>query len=438
MTRRRVIGLIVTLVIAAGAGIGGMRLIRGSSIAEPSAAVVPTARITRGSLALTTFLRGDLRATKQQSLTAPAVGGALRVLSVAETGTIVSKDDTIMEFDPADQQYALEQAQSELLEAEQEIIKRRAEIKAQDAQDKVSLLTAEFDVRRSALDAAVDADLISANDYQIRQAELAEAKQNLERLKQDIAARAVTSQASLKVLQEKKARSDLSAARAVQNMDNLVLRAPIDGVVSVRDNMDAASGFFYEGMTLPSYRAGDTVYSGRPVIDIFDLGTMEIRARVNEQERANVAVGQAARITVDALPGLEQTARVSSVAGLGRADNRSGPLRQFDVVLELIAPDPRLKPGTTVGVLVQGKAVDNVLLLPRQALFEIDGKPTVYVRTGPEAFVPRQIKVLHRTESHIALDGVGEGEEVALVDPLAAMKLSGAGARGAGPLDVKK
>ena len=67
----------------------------------------------------------------------------------------MKKDDVVMEFDPADQQYALEQAESELLEAEQEIIKRRAETQAQEAQDKVTLLTAQFDVRRAALDAAV-------------------------------------------------------------------------------------------------------------------------------------------------------------------------------------------------------------------------------------------------------------------------------------------
>ena len=112
-------------------------------------------------------------------LTVPPVGGALRILTLTGTGIAVKKDDAVMEFDPADQQYALEQAESELLEAEQEIIKRRAEILVQDAGDKVTLLTAQYDVRRAALDAMLDKDLISANEFQIRQAELAEAKRNL-------------------------------------------------------------------------------------------------------------------------------------------------------------------------------------------------------------------------------------------------------------------
>jgi hypothetical protein len=47
--------------------------------------------------------------------------------------------------------------------------------------------------------------------------------------------------------------------------------------------------------------------------------------------------------------------------------------------------------------------------------------------------------VLHRSEDQIAVDGLSEGLEVSLVDPVAAMKLATpAGAAGAGPLGGKK
>lgn len=439
MTGRRLAIVVVVLAVLGGAGFAGYHWLgRSSTLTASAAPVVPTARVTRGSMTLTVRLLGDLRATKQTNLTAPPAGAALRILTMAETGTQVAKDDPIMEFDPADQQFELEKSESELLEAEQELIKRRAEIKVQEAGDKVALMTAEFDVRRAALDAAVDADLISSNDFKIRQAELQEATRNLERLKRDITSRSLTSKAGLAVLEEKKTRSTMAATRARQNMDNLVLRAPNDGVVSVRENTDGLM-YYYDGMSMPTYHAGDTVSSGRPVMDIFDMTTMEVRAKVNEQERANIAVGQTARIEADSVPGLTPKARVLAVAGMGRPDSRSGPLRQFDVTLELTDPDPRLKPGTTVHVLVDGGIVDKVLLLPRQALFEIDGKPTVYMRTGSgDAFVPRQVKVLHRTESQVAVEGIDEGVEVALVDPVAAMKLGGAASSGTNPMDGKK
>jgi HlyD family secretion protein len=436
--------LIISIIVIGVLGAGGYAVYRavGSSAATASAAspVVPTATVTRGSLALTVYLTGELRATKQAMLTAPPVGGAMRILTMTGTGIAVEKDEAVMEFDPADQQYALEQAESELQEAEQEIIKRRAEILAQEAGDKVAVLTAQYDVRRAALDALLDQDLISANEFKIRQAELVEAKRNLAKLEQDVAGRSVTSKASLAVLQERKARAEINATRARTNMSNLTLVAPMDGVVSVRENMDAAGGFFYEGMSIPLYRPGDTVYSGRPVVDVFDVSTLEVRARVNEQERANVSVGQTATIESDVLTSVRPTAKVSSIAGLGRPDSRSGPLRQFDVTLELRDPDPRLRPGSTVRLLVSGETVKNILLLPRQALFEVDGKPIVYLKTGSgESFSPKPIKVLHRTESQIGLEGIDEGAEVALVDPVAALKLSGTKTTpGAGPMDVKK
>jgi hypothetical protein len=91
--------------------------------------------------------------------------------------------------------------------------------------------------------------LISANDHKIRQAELAEAERNLEKLKRDVASRAITNKAALTVLEEKKNRSSMAAARARQNMDNLVLKAPTAGVVNVRENFDSMM-FGYDGGTI--------------------------------------------------------------------------------------------------------------------------------------------------------------------------------------------
>jgi multidrug efflux pump subunit AcrA (membrane-fusion protein) len=202
VTRRRAIALAAGVaVVALGAAAAFRYLGPASAMSETAGPVVPTARVSRGSLTLATHLQGELRATKQVNLTVPSVGGALRILTLVETGTPVEKDEVIMELDPADQQYALEQAESELQEALQEIIKRRADIKAQESQDQVTLLTARFDVRRAELDAAVDADLISANEHKIRQAELRESKRNLEKVEQDVKARQATNKASLAVLE---------------------------------------------------------------------------------------------------------------------------------------------------------------------------------------------------------------------------------------------
>ena len=67
-------------------------------------------------------------------------------------------------------------------------------------------------------------------------------------------------------------------------------------------------------------------------------------------------------------------------------------------------------------LVVAGTEIQNALSVPRQALFEKRGKPVVYVKTG-NRFEPHEVKITHRTESRVVLEGVREGEVVALVNP---------------------
>lgn len=427
MTARR---LAVT-VIAAG-GLAAVLVAASRAWPTPAGAeaevrlVVPTAVATRDTLERVVHLTGELRATRQASLAAPSVGGMLRILDLLETGAVVSAGDMVVEFDPAEQLYALEQARSEVLEAEQEILKREADFAVQTAEDEVALLAARFDVRRAELDVAVDRDLIPANEYRIREVSLDEARRRLAQVEADTVSRVDTNTAGLAVLRERRAKAVMAAERAEQNIESLVVITPMDGIVLVRENRDASGGIIFSGMALPTYRIGDDVYSGRPLVDVFDVGSMEIVAPVNEQERSLVEVGQPATAESDALPGVQVDALVTAVSGLGRAVRAAGPLRLFDVTLELSRTDARLRPGTTVRVLVDAGRVEDQLLVPRQAVFEREGQPVVFVAVA-DGFEAVGVKVLHRTETTVALDGIAEGARVALVDPDRAARPGSAG-----------
>jgi multidrug resistance efflux pump len=382
---------------------------------------MPTAHVIKGPIELSVRTLGELRASTVKALSAPPVGGMLRLVSLADTGTRVKAGDVIMEFDPTEQQYTLEQSLSQLAEAEQEIAKIRADGDTQNAQDDVTLLTARFDVRRAELIAISNPAIIPKNEYEKRRLSLDEARRKLEQVESDVKQRAATSRASLAVSEAKRNRAKTAADRAQLNIESLVVKSPIDGYVVVRDNRDASGGFFFTGMVLPSYRAGDNVYAGRPVLDVFDISKMEIRGKVNEQERNNVDVGQSAIVESDSLPGEHLSATVTSVSGMVSSggmfsDSAGGPLREFDVTLALDQAADRLRPGTTVHLLIAGKKVDDVLSIPRQAVFEKNGKPIVYLRVG-DRFEPREVKLTHRTESRIALEGLEAGAEVALINP---------------------
>jgi len=354
------------------------------------------------------------------TLVAPPVGGMLRLVTLAQTGTSVKSESAVVEFDPADQQYTLEQEKMDLAEAEQNIVKIRADAAVQVAQDEVALLTARFDVRRGELDATAN-EFIGAMDAEKNKLSLEEARRRLAQLQEDVKSRTATNQASLAVALEKRNKALLSMQRAQQVIDSLVIRAPFDGVVSVKENRDASGGMIFYGMILPEYRAGDQIWPGRPVVDVIESGRMEVRAKIDESDRPNLVAGQNAVVEVDALPGEKFTAKVGQLSGLASRANffeSSSATRLFDVSLQFDKPDPRLKAGGSVRVTLDGKELQDALHIPRQAVFDKNGKNYVFVKTG-EHFEPRDVKVEQRTESRVVISGLPQGTEIALVDPTA-------------------
>ena len=412
--RRRIVLTAVALGLVAAAG--------AAAIAVPTLparrSAVPTTRVSKGPLKLTVYATGELRAGRTVALVTPAVGGMLRIVTLVATGMPVKSGETVVEFDPADQQYALEQAKSELAEAEQEIVKMKADAAVQGAQDDVALLTARFDVRRGELDTSAN-EFIGTVDAQKNLLSLEEARRRLSQLLEDVKSRAATNQASLAVVQEKRTKAQLAMQRAQQVIDSLVIRAPFDGVVSLKENRDASGGMIFWGMILPEYRAGDQIWPGRPVADVIESGRMEVKAKIDEGDRPNLVSGQPALVEIDALPGEKFKAKVGQLSGLANRANffeSASVTRLFDVTLQFDQPDPRLKAGVSARVTLDGKEMPDAIHVPRQAVFDKNGKSHVFVKAG-EHFDQREVKVEQRTESRVVISGLPEGTEIALIDP---------------------
>jgi hypothetical protein len=293
----------------------------------------------------------------------------------------------------------------------------KADAAAQAAQDQVALLTARFDVRRAELDVSGN-EFIGAIDAQKNQLSLEEAKRRLAQLEEDVKSRAETNRASLVVVEEKRNKATLAMQRAQSVIESLQLKAPLDGIVMVKENRDAMGGMMIWGMPMPEYRAGDSVWPGRPVMDVIENGRMELRAKVDENDRTNLTEGQAAVIDVDTIPGRTFKAKVGTLSAPARRAEWEGQTstRQFDLSFSFDELDPRMRAGASASVTVEGRQIANALTLPRQAVFQKSGKTHVFVKVG-ERFEQREVKVVQRTESRAAIEGLGEGTEVALIDP---------------------
>ena len=129
----------------------------------------------------------------------------------------------------------------------------------------------------------------------------------------------------------------------------------------------------------------------------------------------------AAAVQIDALPGRTFTAKVGALSGGASRGNffETSAVRQFDIGLELAELDPQMRAGSSLRVVIDGQELASALHVPRQAVFEKNGKNHVFIKVG-ERFEPREVTIVHKTESRIAVEGLEEGAEVALVDPTAA------------------
>jgi hypothetical protein len=421
--RRRI--LVAGLLVAIAAGIGAAVWAIALPVGLTNEPAVPTARVARGNLDVKVHLNGELQTDKSVTLVPPPAGVPLRLVSIAETGATVRAGDVVMEFDPADQQYALEQSRSQLLEAEQEILRMRANQVVQAAQTDTEILTARFNVRRAEMDAMTPKQLIGETQARIRALAVEETRRRLAELEGLASSRQSVDRAALATMEQRRNTSRMGAMRAEQVISQLAVKAPIDGSIVVRENRDTQNMIF-QGMTIPEFRVGDTVMPGRIVLEIIDTARVQIRARVSEQDRPLVAAGQEARVQADGLGGEWVSATVESVAGLASRAfgpfEGSGAVRRFDLTLRPKEPK-RLRPGTTVRIVISGPALTNVLHLPRQAVFERDGKPVVFARENGR-FVARPVTIVGRTEGRLAITGVAEGTEAALLDPTAKTKES--------------
>ena len=404
------------IAMLAGAVLLGVGAFVSSQQLGSAARAVPVTRVQRGTLAVDIHTTGELRTPHSAMLVAPSVRGTLQIIRIARAGTAVKAGDVVVEFDPSEQEYNLEQSRSQMAEAGQEIVKAKADAAVKEAEDKVALLKARFDVRRAELEVGRN-ELVSEIDAKKNLLALEQARRRLEQLEQDINSRLKSSASSLALLEEKRKTALLGMQVAQHNIENMQLKAPIDGLVAIKENIDASMGMMFWGMTLPEYREGDLVFPGRFVAEVLDISRMEVAAKVYETDRPNLSVGQAAEIRVDSQPQNALPARVKNIAGMiSRGDFNASAIRRFDVTFELLGHPEGMRPGISAQILVRGSSLQGQLSLPSQCLFEKDGKQVIYVRHG-SAFVATEPVIKFRTESRIAVDKLPEGAEVALVDP---------------------
>jgi multidrug resistance efflux pump len=378
---------------------------------------VPTAIVKEVDLQLKVVTTGVLRTSQSRTIIAPPIaGGTLQIVTLARSGAQVHAGDVVLEFDPSQQEYNLGQNRSDLLQGEQEIVKAKADAAVQTAEDQTALLKAKYAVRRAELEVSKN-ELLSPIDAQKNLLALDEAKRAQAQLQQDVQSHSASNQAALAISEEKRHKARLAMEQAEQNIKNMHITAPIDGLVVIHGNRDSTGGFFMYGMTLPDYHVGDQVNPGSSIAEVIDISHLEVSAQVNETDRINLKAGQSVEMKIDALPGETFSGKVQTVGGATSHefwdDNAQ---HKFDVAVELDRTDPRLRPGFAVRLDILGDNLSRAVSIPGGAVFEHGGKKVVYCKRN-RSFEMQEVKVRAVSEGRAILTGISPGTVVALVNP---------------------
>jgi len=171
----------------------------------------------------------------------------------------------------------------------------------------------------------------------------------------------------------------------------LELKAPISGLVVERLGT-----------------VGETVDKTRDLYTISDPTNVWVIADVNVSDIAAVRVGQEATVHTTAYPDESFTGKVVLIDPEVEEKSRTVPVR-----IETDNQTARLKPGMFADVDIVTSTVDNVVVIPDEAVQRLDDQEIVFVATDAHTFTKRVIKTGRAQNGNAEiLDGLKDGEHV--------------------------
>ncbi len=195
-------------------------------------------------------------------------------------------------------------------------------------------------------------------------------------------------------------------AFAQDNRDSATLTAPIDGVVLFNSiGVPVADG------VTPKPEVGAAVGPQAAPFTVVDFTALAFVADVDEVDVGRVAVGMEARIRLDAFPDSEIETTVDRVQPTAQLTFTGATV--YPVRLTLPEFDGVVLIGMRGDARVEVQMIDDVIVVPIEAIFDEDGSAFVYVVEGGRLRKEEVIVgTLTETDASIA-SGLSEGEVVA-------------------------
>jgi HlyD family secretion protein len=238
---------------------------------------------------------------------------------------------------------------------------------------------------RLALDSA-RANLKQAEDNLRRQQELWKqgltTREALERTESELKVRQADLRSQEQQVQTQKLRMEQERAQlesARYDLSKVRIESPINGIVT-RRNIEEGETVVIGTMNNP----------GTVLLTIADMSVIEAEVEVDETDIPSVAIGQAARVTIDAVPEKTFTGKVTEIGNspIQATGQTSRQATNFKVVVTLDSEIPDVRPGFTCTAEITTATRKNVVSVPIQAAtvreLVVDDKGQIVREPTPE------------------------------------------------------
>jgi len=165
-----------------------------------------------------------------------------------------------------------------------------------------------------------------------------------------------TAEVELEAQQEAVEQYRSALQRSQDDLARTTIRSPMNGTI-IQLNAE-------QGETVVP---GSTNLPGSVIMTVADMSVLLAEVEVSEVDVVNIALGQEAEVTVDALGSDPQKGYVVEIATSGRKDPSQGTIR-FAVKVALDDPDPSLRPAMTAKVDILTATSEDAITVPVQAV----------------------------------------------------------------------
>jgi HlyD family secretion protein len=375
---------------------------------HPEQTGIPTFRVEPSAFRRQVTADGTLKAVKATPVSTPnQANRPLKIAWIELDGAVVKKGDVIVRFDPTEFENELIVGNEERATANNRLTKtnkdssttktnlkrdaRQAENELEAAQ-RFKFDDAEIFSRYQRIESEVDADL--AGDKKQYAEEVLRVREGLSRTDLDLIG-----------IEDRKA--GLRIRNAENGLKALEIIAPYDGILVLQRDWRGE---------IP--RVGSTQWPGSPIAEIPELDAMKAEVFVLEADAAGLAADQKATLWLESESGVKYQGKVTSLDKLARPRMRGVPVQYFGVTVSLDRTDKaKMKPGARVRAILEVENLKSAFAIPRQALFEKDGKKLVYRKKGG-SFEPVEVVISSSSAGRVVVTkGLIDGDELALRDP---------------------